>query len=836
MQEEKGLENGGVSHYILSMLFSKYRFAQRGVYPIIPLKGTVVFPGMTMPIQMPRNRRFAFVEDAIRQSQNVVLLLQKDENEDFPGPDGFYGVGVRARVVNVSDADPGVLRFVVEVVDKVRVDTVLPRGSFLMASAEHVQENLEPENDPRVPPLVAEVAGNFSRFLKMQDGVIIEDGLEIANPRDPVAMISGISLTLTATSAEKKQKVLEADSLFDKLKTINSALIDEMGRASANGGGRRGEAGGYSRRRREAYLNEKLAAIKNELGEMDDDNELDELASRIEEAGLPDEAHKKVKYELGRLRKMHFQSSEATVLRGYIDAVLELPWNKRSALSFDLEHAKRTLDNEHYALLKVKDRILEFLAVQKRTGGAKGTILCLMGPPGVGKTSLGQAIAKATGRIFQKMSLGGVRDEADIRGHRRTYVGSQWGRVLASMKKAGVVNPLIMLDEIDKMGKDSFHGDPSAALLEVLDPEQNKAFNDHYLDLDYDLSGVMFIATANSYNIPRPLLDRMEVLELSGYTDEEKYEIAKLHIIPKLLGKNGLRADEIHFSADALKEIVRYYTRESGVRSLERNIDKVMRKVVKKSEEDSGPDLFELKSEDAAGVVKITAKNVAEYLGARKVIKNRFEKKDQIGLVNGLAWTEVGGETLLVESVVMEGKGLAVMTGKLGDVMKESVETAKSFVRSRSRDFGINPKIWCRTDIHIHVPEGATPKDGPSAGIAMVVAMVSTLTGMPVRHDVAMTGEVTLRGRVLGVGGLKEKLLAAMRAGAKRVFIPFDNVKDLEEIPALVKEKLEIIPVKNVDEVLVAVLAGEFVPIKCPENFFEDLLAVPAAPEMRVGA
>jgi len=808
--------------------------ADRGVYPIIPLRGMLVFPGMTMPIQMPRNRRWAFVEDAIRQSPNVVLLLQKDQNEEFPGEDGFYGVGVRARVINLSDSDPGTLRFVAEVVDKVRVDTIIPRGSFLMASAEHALEDLEWLGKPEMPEIVAEVASNFSRYLKLHDGVLVEEGLELANPRDPVAMISGISLALVQAPIEKKQKVLEADTLSAKLSLLNEMLITEInGKLSANGVSRGGASENYSKRRREAYLNEKLAAIKNELGEMDEENELDELGKRIDEAGLPDDARKKAEAELKRLKKMHYQSSEAAVLRGYIEAVLDLPWNKRSELSFDLERAKRTLDAEHYALEKVKDRILEFLAVQKRTGGAKGTILCFMGPPGVGKTSLGQAIAKATGRVFQKVSLGGVRDESEIRGHRRTYVGSQWGRILAAMKKAGVANPLIMLDEIDKMGQDTFHGDPSAALLEVLDPEQNKAFNDHYLDLDYDLSGVMFIATANTYDIPRPLLDRMEVIELSGYTEEEKHEIAKLHIIPKLLLKNGLGSHEIGFSADALKEIVRHYTQESGVRALERAIDKIMRKVVKRSEESGQSNLFELRAEGEPKL-KITAKNVADYLGARKIIKNRLEKKDQIGLVNGLAWTEVGGETLLVESVVMEGKGLAVSTGKLGDVMKESIETAKSYVRSRSRDFGINPKIWGKTDIHIHVPEGATPKDGPSAGVAMAVAMVSTLTGIPVKHDVAMTGEITLRGRVLGIGGLKEKLLAAMRAGAKRVFIPQDNVKDLEEIPALVKEKLEIIPVKTVDEVLAAALAGEFVPIKNPDNFFEDLLSIDI-PEIRPG-
>ncbi|MBQ8211465.1 MAG: endopeptidase La, partial [Treponema sp.] len=575
-------------------------------------------------------------------------------------------------------------------------------------------------------------------------------------------------------------------------------------------------------------------SIQTELG--DDCEYYDDLEKKIDKVGLSKEAYLKAKSEIKKLKNMSPQSPEYSILRNYLELLLSLPWNKKSELDKSISEAEKILDEEHYALEKVKERILEFLAVQKRVGCSKGTILCFMGPPGVGKTSLGRAIAKATGRVFEKLSLGGVHDEAEIRGHRRTYIGAQCGKILSIMKKAGVNNPLIMLDEIDKMGND-YRGDPASAMLEVLDPEQNVAFNDHYLDLDYDLSNVMFIATANSYNIPRPLLDRMEVIELSGYTEDEKIEIAKRHIIPKTLVKNGLDKSEISISDGAIRDIVRYYTRESGVRGLERQIDKMMRKSLRKIGERVECDdcLFELKEETQKPqkdkIIKITSDNITEFLGVKRFDFGKSEEKDSVGTVTGLAWTEVGGELLQIESAVMAGKGLAVFTGKLGDVMKESIETAKSFVRSHSAQFGINSKIWDKIDIHSHVPEGATPKDGPSAGIAMMTSIVSTLTEIPVRKDVAMTGEITLRGRVLPIGGLKEKLLAALRGGIKTVAIPFENVKDLEEIPQVVKDGLKIIPVKTADEVLKIALSKPLQPIKEVGDFFENLLKTPSKPQ-----
>jgi ATP-dependent Lon protease len=626
---------------------------------------------------------------------------------------------------------------------------------------------------------------------------------------------------------------LEENTLRGKLEKLYALIETEMDFIKLDRRIRSRVKQAIDRNQREFYLNEQMRAIQKELGEDEDD--FRSLEAKIDSVGLSKEALVKAKSELKKLKKMPQQSPEATVIRNYLDAMLDLPWGARSELNSDIGAAENILDEEHYALEKVKERILEFLAVQRRVGAAKGSILCFMGPPGVGKTSLGKAIAKATGRVFEKISLGGVHDEAEIRGHRRTYIGSQCGKILSAMKKAGVNNPLVMLDEIDKMGMDSYHGDPASALLEVLDPEQNFAFNDHYLDLDYDLSKVMFITTANTYNIPKPLLDRMEIIELSGYTEEEKVEIARRHIMPKEFAKNGLSKDEFSLADDAIKDMIRYYTRESGVRGLERMIDKVMRKALRKLSGGSESDLFKLDGKNAApakpAAIRITGRTLAEFAGVRKFDHTKAEKQDAVGMVTGLAWTEVGGEILTIESAVMAGKGLASLTGKLGDVMKESIETAKSFVRSRSNEFGINPKIWSRVDIHIHVPEGATPKDGPSAGVAMMTSIVSTLTDIPVKKDVAMTGEITLRGRVLPIGGLKEKLLAALRSGVKTVLIPFENVKDLEEIPQMVKDGLRIVPVKTADEVLRLALAGPLSPITAKGNFFEDILTQPLAPE-----
>ena len=575
-----------------------------------------------------------------------------------------------------------------------------------------------------------------------------------------------------------------------------------------------------------------MRAIQKELGSDEEEEEKDykNYEKRIDKLGLSKDAYLRVKKEIKKLRNMSPHSPEYGVIHNWLDWVFDLPWKKKSDLNVSIDDAEKKLNAAHYGLEKIKERILEFLAVQKRVGTNKGTILCFMGPPGVGKTSLGKAIAESTGRVFEKISLGGLYDEGEIRGHRRTYIGATCGKILSTMKKAGVNNPLIMLDEIDKMSSD-FHGDPASAMLEVLDPEQNNAFNDHYLDLDYNLSNVMFVATANSYNIPRPLLDRMEVIELTGYTEMEKTEIAKSHIIPKALIKNGLTKDEISISDAAILNIIRYYTKESGVRGLERSIDKLMRKTVKKilsvSDKDAETPLFTLtaeQSEDKKEPIKITPENLSDYLGIKRYDFGKMEKSDSIGTVTGLAWTEVGGELLLIESAVMQGAGKSIFTGKLGDVMKESIETAKSFVKSHSNEFGINPEIWDKIDIHIHVPEGATPKDGPSAGLAMMTSIVSTLTNIPVKRDIAMTGEITLRGNALAIGGLKEKLLAALRGGIKTVLIPKDNEKDLEEIPTEIKNGLNIIPVSSAMDVLKLALTKPFTPIETTGDFFENIL------------
>ena len=773
-------------------------------YCLLPLRDIVIFPSMIIPIFIGRGKSIATVEEAMKRGKQIILVAQKDALVNNPKREDLFDIGVKANIIQMLRLQDNTVKLLVEATSKVKITSFDISKPYWQTTIDYIPEDLNFTGNTDIELLTKSVRNSFARYMKFNKDIIIENVSGIESIESPVILIDTIIMSINV-KVDKKQEILEASTITEKLEKLYTIIETELDFMKMDRRIRSRVKQSIDKNQREFYLSEQMKAIQKELG--DDEEDYDDLESKIDKVGLSKEAYLKAKSEIKKLKNMSPQSPEYSIIRNYLECMLSLPWSKKSELDKSITEAEKILDEEHYALEKVKERILEFLAVQKRVGCSKGTILCFMGPPGVGKTSLGRAIAKATGRVFEKLSLGGVHDEAEIRGHRRTYIGAQCGKILSVMKKAGVNNPLIMLDEIDKMGSD-YRGDPASAMLEVLDPEQNVTFNDHYLDLDYDLSNVMFIATANSYNIPRPLLDRMEVIELSGYTEDEKIEIAKRHIIPKTLVKNGLDKSEISISDGAIKDIIRYYTRESGVRGLERQIDKLMRKSLRKIGENVECEdcLFELKEEKVKPqndkTVKITSDNITEFLGVKRFDFGKSENKDSIGTVTGLAWTEVGGELLQIESAVMAGKGLAVFTGKLGDVMKESIETAKSFVRSHSAQFGINSKIWDKVDIHIHVPEGATPKDGPSAGIAMMTSIVSTLTEIPVRKDVAMTGEITLRGRVLPIGGLKEKLLAALRGGIKTVAIPFENVKDLEEIPQVVKDNLKIIPVKTAEEVL----------------------------------
>ena len=802
-------------------------------YCLLPLRDIVIFPSMIIPIFIGRGKSIATVEEAMKRGKQIVLVAQKDALVNNPKREDLFDVGVKANIVQMLRLQDNTVKLLVEATSKVKITNLDIAKPYWATTIDYIPEDLNFEGNTDIETLTKSVRNSFSRYIKFNKDIIIENVSGIETIESPILLLDTIIMSMNV-KVEKKQEILEASNITEKLEKLYAIIETELDFMKMDRRIRSRVKQSIDKNQREFYLSEQMKAIQKELG--DDGEDYDDLEKKIDKVGLSKEAYLKAKSEIKKLKNMSPQSPEYSILRNYLELLLSLPWNKKSELDKSISEAEKILDEEHYALEKVKERILEFLAVQKRVGCSKGTILCFMGPPGVGKTSLGRAIAKATGRVFEKLSLGGVHDEAEIRGHRRTYIGAQCGKILSIMKKAGVNNPLIMLDEIDKMGND-YRGDPASAMLEVLDPEQNVAFNDHYLDLDYDLSNVMFIATANSYNIPRPLLDRMEVIELSGYTEDEKIEIAKRHIIPKTLVKNGLDKSEISISDGAIRDIVRYYTRESGVRGLERQIDKMMRKSLRKIGERVECDdcLFELKEETQKPqkdkIIKITSDNITEFLGVKRFDFGKSEEKDSVGTVTCLAWTEVGGELLQIESAVMAGKGLAVFTGKLGDVMKESIETAKSFVRSHSAQFGINSKIWDKIDIHIHVPEGATPKDGPSAGIAMMTSIVSTLTEIPVRKDVAMTGEITLRGRVLPIGGLKEKLLAALRGGIKTVAIPFENVKDLEEIPQVVKDGLKIIPVKTADEVLKIALSKPLQPIKEVGDFFENLLKTPSKPQ-----
>lgn len=767
-------------------------------YPVLPLRDIVVFPGMVVPLFVGREKSINALNNVMDKYKKIILAAQKSHDVDDPKDNEIYQVGCLGEILQLLKLPDGTVKILVEGKERVKINQFHnEEKNFLLASCSTLADDLGKED---LSLLSKAVLNKFDKLVKVSKKVS-EEGLEtIKDTKEPSKIADAVANQLQISLVEK-QKILENLSVQNRLESLLTFIESEIEVLSVEKKIRGRVKNQMEKTQREYYLNEQLKAIQKELGETEDGkDEIQNLEEAIKKAKMTKEAEEKSLAELKKLKSMSPMSAESTVVRNYLDWMVSLPWGKTSKVNTDINNAKKILDEDHYGLEKVKDRILEFLAVQSRINKIKGPILCLVGAPGVGKTSLGKSIAKATGREFVRMSLGGIRDEAEIRGHRRTYIGSLPGKIIQMMKKSGKNNPLILLDEIDKIGND-YRGDPSSALLEALDPEQNTTFNDHYLEVDYDLSNVMFVTTANTLNIPGPLLDRMEVIRISGYTEDEKMEIAKKYLLPKQIKENGLKTGEWIVSDEALKDIIRYYTRESGVRSLEREISKLARKGVK--------DIV-TKTKDT---IKIDEKNLNDYLGVKKFKYGEIENKDGTGIVTGLAWTEVGGELLTIESVIMPGKGKMEITGKLGEVMQESVKAAKSFVRSRCLEYGIIPPVFEKKDIHIHVPEGATPKDGPSAGIAMVTSIVSSLTGIPVKREVAMTGEVTLRGRVLPIGGLKEKLLAALRGGIKTVLIPDENEKDLAEIPKNVIEGLKIIPVKTVDEVLKVALTKSLTPI-----------------------
>jgi ATP-dependent Lon protease len=734
--------------------------------------------------------------------KELFLVAQLDPGEDDPDRDALYDLGVIATAMQLLKLPDGTVRVLVEGAQRARLVDLREGDGHQIAEVELVDE--QESEGPEAQALMRSVIDQFDNYAKLNKRLPAETSMQLGEIEDPSILADAVASNLSIKVSDK-QALLGELHPARRLEMVFAFMEGELGVLQVEKKIRSRVKRQMEKTQREYYLNEQLKAIQRELGEGEDGgDELNELAAKIRKTRLSKEARTRANAELKKLRGMAPMSAEATVARNYLDVLLGLPWGKKSRLKRDIAEAQQVLDEDHYGLEKVKDRIVEYLAVQARTNRLKGPILCLVGPPGVGKTSLGRSIAKATGREFARQSLGGVRDEAEIRGHRRTYIGSLPGKIISNLKKAGTSNPLFLLDEIDKLGQD-FRGDPASALLEVLDPEQNNRFQDHYLELDYDLSDVMFVTTANSLDMPQPLLDRMEIIRLEGYTEDEKVEIAKRHLIPKQIEAHGLKDGELEYTDDGLRAIIRHFTREAGVRTLERELAKIARKSLRQ--------ILESKTER----VSLTEENVGEYLGVRRFRYGVGEEEDQIGAVTGLAWTEVGGELLTIEAVTVPGKGQIKTTGKLGEVMTESIATAMSFVKARSPSYGVKPSIFARKDIHVHLPEGAVPKDGPSAGVGMVTAMISTLTAIPVRRDIAMTGEVTLRGRVLPIGGLKEKLLAALRGGIQTVLIPAENEKDLAEIPASVKEALEIIPVAHVDEVLARALSQPMVPIEWTE-------------------
>ena len=768
--------------------------------PVLPLRDVVVFPHMVIPLFVGREKSIRALDIAVEGDKRILLVAQKAADTDDPGAADLHPIGTMAQVLQLLKLPDGTIKVLVEGLSRARADDVHAQDGALFAKARDVAS--DDARDPQeVQALVRSLLSLFEQYIKTNRKLPPELLQTLSGIEEPERLADTVAAHLGVRLSDK-QKLLETLDTAERLELLVGLVDGEIDVQQMEKRIRGRVKSQMEKSQREYYLNEQMKAIQKELGELDDaPNDLDEIARKLAAAGMPKAVEAKAKTELAKLKQMSPMSAEAGVVRNYLDWLLGVPWKKRSKVRKDLKLAQETLDADHYGLEKVKDRILEYLAVQSRVSKMKGPILCLVGPPGVGKTSLGQSIAKATNRKFVRMALGGVRDEAEIRGHRRTYVGSMPGRIVQNLNKVGTRNPLFMLDEIDKMSMD-FRGDPSSALLEVLDPEQNHTFNDHYLEVDLDLSEVMFVATSNSLNIPGPLLDRMEVIRIPGYTEEEKLNIAMRYLVPKQLKANGLREGELRIDESAITGIVRYYTRESGVRNLEREIAKIARKVVKEIAL-KGPQLAPKKGKAAKPkTIVITDRNLDKYLGVQRFDFGRAEAENEIGLVTGLAWTEVGGDLLQIESTLVPGKGQLILTGQLGDVMKESASAALSVVRARTAQLGIDLDFLQKHDIHVHVPDGATPKDGPSAGIAMATALVSMLTKIPVRNDVAMTGEITLRGKVSAIGGLKEKLLAALRGGVKTVIIPDENRKDLADLPATVTKHLKIVPVKWIDEVL----------------------------------
>jgi ATP-dependent Lon protease len=781
--------------------------AESRVLPVLPLRDIVVYPKMAAPLFVGRAKSVRALDEVMRKDKQIFLAAQMDASEDEPSPERIYTIGTIASVVQLLKLPDGTVRVLVEGSHRARITRFTENAEYFEAEVEAVEE-LNADT-PEARAMARAVTDQWDNYVKLSRKAPPEVHQAIGQIKEPARLADSVAAHL-GVKIPDKQSLLELADVPQRLERILALIEGEIGMLQVERKIRNRVKRQMEKTQREYYLNEQMKAIQRELGDGDEGREdIAELEARIKNTKLSKEAKTKADAELKKLRQMSPMSAESTVVRNYLDWVLSLPWGAKKKVKKDIDAAQLVLDEDHYGLDKVKDRILEYLAVQARTNKLRGPILCLVGPPGVGKTSLGKSIARATGRDFVRMSLGGVRDEAEIRGHRRTYIGSMPGRVIQSMKKAKSSNPLFLLDEIDKLGAD-YRGDPSAALLEVLDPEQNSTFNDHYLEVDYDLSDVLFITTANSLNMPQPLLDRMEIIRIPGYTEDEKLEIAKRHLLAKQYENNGLKKNEFSLSEDALRDLIRRYTREAGVRSLEREIGNLARKAVREIEQKKKTK------------VDITAANLPDYAGVWKYSFGETDKDDQVGIVTGLAWTEAGGDLLTIEAVQMPGKGMMTVTGNLKDVMKESISAASSYVRSRAVQFGIKPPLFRARDIHVHVPEGATPKDGPSAGVAMATAIVSVLTGVPIRKDLAMTGEITLRGRVLPIGGLKEKLLAALRGGVRTVLIPQENEKDLADIPDNVKSGLEIIPVSTVDEVLAKALTGSLTPVEWTD---EDSLA-----------
>ncbi|MBU1280710.1 MAG: endopeptidase La [Alphaproteobacteria bacterium] len=768
-------------------------------YPVLPLRDIVVFPHMVVPLFVGREKSVKALEEVMNQDKQILLAAQMDPSVDDPDIDGIFRVGVLANVLQLLKLPDGTVKVLVEGESRVRLSAFTQNDSYFEAQVIPLEESA---GDPAaITALLRSVREEFEHYAKVKKNIPEEALAAVSETREPAKLADLVAGHL-GVEVDQKQKLLETLAIDDRLEAVYGLMQGEMSVLQVEKKIKTRVKSQMERTQREYYLNEQMKAIQKELGDGEDGaNEIAELEAKVAETKLSKEAKDKVDAEIKKLKNMSPMSAEATVVRNYLDWMLSIPWGVKSRVKKDLSRAEDILDQDHYGLEKVKERIVEYLAVQQRSQKLKGPIMCLVGPPGVGKTSLGKSVAKATGREFIRISLGGVRDESEIRGHRRTYIGSMPGKIIQALKKAKTTNPLILLDEIDKMGQD-FRGDPASAMLEVLDPEQNSTFVDHYMEVEYDLSNVMFLTTSNSYNMPGPLMDRMEIIPLSGYTEDEKAEIAKQHLIPKQIKNHGLKAKEFSVTDGAIMDVIRYYTREAGVRSLERELAKIARKAVTKI----------VRKEVEA--VHVTSETLEEFLGVRKVRYGLAEKEDQVGVVTGLAYTSVGGDLLQIEALKLPGKGRMKTTGKLGDVMKESIDAASSYVRSIAPSLGVKPPLFDTMDIHVHVPDGATPKDGPSAGLAMVTTIVSVLTQIPVRKDIAMTGEVSLRGNATAIGGLKEKLLAALRGGIKTVLIPEENVKDLADIPDNVKEGLEIIPVTHVSEVLKYALVRQPEPVE----------------------